>query len=64
MSPEAFVSRRTLAIVATVAGSALGAWWLTTQRRSRDARVLRQARHRGTVIFDNTPMASAVTGIV
>ena len=57
LSPEGSVSRRTLGILATVIGSAVGAWWLATQR-SRNARTLAPARERGTVIFDNTPVAS------
>jgi hypothetical protein len=43
-------------------GSALGAWWVTTQR-SRGARRV-AARQNGTVIFDNTPVASDVEGIL
>jgi hypothetical protein len=57
------MSRRTLGILATVVGSAVGAWWLTTQRRSR-ASTMVPARERGTVIFDNTPAASGVEGII
>lgn len=64
MSPEAIVSKRTLGILATVVGSAFGAWWLTTQRRSRAAGNLLPARDHGTVIFDNTPVASDVEGIL
>jgi len=52
------VSRRTLGILATVVGSAFGAWWLTAQRRSRVAATLQPARDHGTLIFDNTPAAS------
>jgi len=58
------VSTRTLGILATVVGSAIGAWWLTTQRRSRVARNLLPARDSGTVIFDNTPVASDTEGIL
>jgi hypothetical protein len=61
---EAFVSRRTLGILATVVGSAFGAWWLTSQRRTRPAGNLRPARDHGTVIFDNTPVASGTEGIL
>jgi hypothetical protein len=57
------VSRRTLGILATVVGSAVGAWWLATQRGSRTSRTL-PARERGTVIFDNTPVASDTEGII
>ena len=64
MSPEANLSKRTLGILATVVGSAFGAWWLTTQRRSRAAGNLLPARDHGTVIFDNTPVASDVEGIL
>ena len=58
LSPEAFVSTRTLGILATVVGSALGAWWWTTQQRSRTTRQLLPARDHGTLIFDNTPTAA------
>jgi hypothetical protein len=64
MSPGGFVSTRTLGILATVVGSALGAWWWTTQRRSRAASNLVPARDSGTVIFDNTPVASDAEGIL
>ena len=37
-------------------GSALGAWWMISQRRSRMAAFARPDR--GTVIFDNTPRAN------
>lgn len=57
MSPEGIVNKRTLGILATVVGSAVGAWWLTTHRRSRAAGI-QPAREHGTVIFDNTPVAS------
>jgi hypothetical protein len=50
------VSRRTLGILATVAGSAIG-WWWTTQRRAAVSRRL-PARDYGIVIFDNTPTIS------
>ena len=42
------MSKRTLGILATVVGSAFGAWWLTTQRRSRgcqDAAAGARTRH-------------------
>jgi hypothetical protein len=58
------MSKRTLGILATVVGSAFGAWWVTTQRRSRSARNLLPARDQGTVIFDNTPVASEVEGVL
>jgi hypothetical protein len=63
LSPEVIVNRRTLGILATVVGSAIGAWWLTSQRRTRAAANLRTGRDHGTVIFDNTPAASD-TGII
>ena len=50
------MSRRTLGILATVAGSAIG-WWLSTQRRSAVSKRLPERDH-GVVIFDNTPTAS------
>jgi hypothetical protein len=49
--------------MASVVGSALGAWWWTTQRRPRTPS-LGPARDRGTVIFDNTPVASDVDAII
>lgn len=64
LSPEALVSTRTLGILATVVGSALGAWWWTTQQRSRATRQLLPARDHGTVIFDNTPTASDGEGVI
>jgi len=64
LSPEAILNRRTLGILATVVGSALGAWWYTSQRRTSRTALNRQpARDRGTVIFDNTP-APSDTGII
>jgi hypothetical protein len=57
------VTRRTLGILATVVGSAMGAWWYTSQRRLRNPR-LTPSRERGTVIFDNTPTAASGEGII
>ncbi|HET7697257.1 MAG TPA: hypothetical protein VFK57_16205 [Vicinamibacterales bacterium] len=57
------MTTRTLGILATVFGSAVGAWWLT-QRRSRRAGLQTTAPERGTVIFDNTPVASGAEGII
>ena len=57
------MTKRTWGILATMVGSAVGAWWFTTQRRSRPA-MLSGARERGTVIFDNTPTASDTEGII
>jgi hypothetical protein len=53
------MTRRTWGILATVMGSAVGAWWMASQRRSRVNRTLEGRRDRGTVIFDNTPQASS-----
>jgi hypothetical protein len=58
------VRKRTLGILATVVGSAFGAWWLTSQRHSRTARRTLPPREHGTVIFDNTPVASDTEGII
>jgi hypothetical protein len=52
------VTIRTYGILASVIGSALGAWLWNRQRGSRD---LTPARERGTVIFDNTPTAADVS---
>jgi hypothetical protein len=52
------LSTRTLGILAGVVGSAIGAWWWTTQRMSHASTRLVPARDHGTVIFDNTPTAS------
>ncbi|NUR55911.1 MAG: hypothetical protein HOQ29_15815 [Acidobacteria bacterium] len=51
-----------MGIVAGVVGSALGAWWLTAQRRARGRQS--QAPERGTVIFDNTPVPADVDAII
>jgi hypothetical protein len=45
---------RTYGILASVIGSALGAWLWNRQRHSRNAQ-LTPPREPGTVIFDNTP---------
>jgi len=50
--------------LATVVGSAFGAWWLTSQRRSKWGSALPAAQGRGTVIFDNTPVASDLDAII
>jgi hypothetical protein len=47
------MSRRTLGILASVAGSAIGAWWWISRRASSTAGRRLPARDRGTVIFDN-----------
>jgi hypothetical protein len=44
-------------------GSALGAWWVATQQRSRAANTAAASR-RGTVIFDNTPQAADVDVVI
>jgi hypothetical protein len=62
LRPEALVSRRTLGIVMTMVGSALGAWWLATQQRAR--RATSAAGDRGTVIFDNTPRAGDIDAVI
>lgn len=57
------MSRRTLGIVFAMVGSAIGAWWLTTQQRQRRATVA-SPDTRGTVIFDNTPQPADVDAII
>lgn len=57
------MTKRTFGILATVVGSAMGAWWLT-QRRSRLARLTGERPDRGTVIYDNTPTATGIEGII
>jgi hypothetical protein len=53
---EGSVSRRTMGVLASVIGSAVGAWWWTRQRAAARARQI--GPERGTVIFDNTPTAA------
>jgi hypothetical protein len=48
------MTTRTYGILASVIGSALGAWLWNRQRHSRNAH-LTPPRERGTVIYDNTP---------
>lgn len=50
------MSLRTYSILASVIGSAVGAWWWNRHRVSQAA-----DRERGTVIFDSTPTASGLT---
>ena len=58
------MTKRTLGIFAVV-GSALGAWWLTRQRRGMGSHAQgTSTQERGTVIFDNTPTASDVDAII
>jgi hypothetical protein len=46
-------------------GAAFGAFWWTSQRHVRRARRKpRELHDRGTVIFDNTPAASAVEDLI
>ena len=53
------MSRRTIGIIASLVGSAVGAWYYARQRAAAHAaRHLTPARERGTVILDNTPPAS------
>ena len=60
---EAPLSNRTLGIVATIIGSAVGAWWYRT-RLMRPSSPRTGARDRGTVIFDNTPTAPSAEGVI
>ena len=46
------MSTRSYGILVSVIGSAIGAWWWT---RMRQASMNAAERHRGTVIFHNTP---------
>ena len=58
------LSRRTLGILTSVVASAVGAWWWTTQHRSRNSARLAAARDHGTVIFDNTPTAADTEAVI
>ena len=54
---------RTFGIIASVVGSAIGAWYFVRRRAAAQARHLTPARERATVIYDNTPTADrGVTG--
>ena len=53
------MSRRTYGILAGVIGSALGAWWYSRRRGFAGGRT---HTDRGTVIFDNTPTATPLSG--
>jgi hypothetical protein len=44
-----------------MAGAALGAWWLATQREVESSAQRLRARDHGTVVFDNHVSASDVT---
>ena len=53
---EERVSKRTFGILASVVGSAVGAWFWNRQRiAQRNIQELTPARDHGTVIFQNTP---------
>jgi len=58
------VSKRTLGILASLVGSAIGAWWMMNQRRARNTAAPSTARDHGTVIFHNTPTAADVDAIL
>ena len=61
------MNRRTWGFVATVVGSALGAWYWTSRMRNaaaHRAERLTPARDHGTVIFDNTPAAPSEPGLI
>ena len=55
------MNRRTYGILASLVGSALGAWWYSRRRTFN-----RYGTDRGRVIFDNTPTATSLSteGIV
>ncbi|MEO8521094.1 MAG: hypothetical protein ABI603_07015 [Acidobacteriota bacterium] len=53
------MSKRTYGILAGVIGSAMGAWWWSRQQSAVSADA--NPPDRGTVIFDNTPTASALS---
>ena len=50
------MTTRTYGILASVLGSALGAWWYSRRRVAN-----REDRDTGTVIFDNTPTATPLS---
>ncbi len=52
------MNKRTLGILATAIGSAIGAWYWTRLQNAAAKRRLTPPRERGTVIFDNTPAAN------
>jgi hypothetical protein len=53
------MSTRTYGILAGVIGSALGAWWYSRRRTPSTGHA---GGNRGTVIFDNTPTATPLSG--
>jgi hypothetical protein len=53
------VTKRNYGVIASVIGSAIGAWWYVRRRQAGSAGLNRQGmRERGRVIFDNTPTAA------
>lgn len=52
------MNKRTYGILAGVIGSALGAWWWSRHRVHNAS----ATTDRGTVIFDNTPTATGLSG--
>jgi hypothetical protein len=52
------MSTRTYGILASVIGSALGAWWYARRRAMVPSR---RTADRGTVIYDNTPTATPLS---
>lgn len=54
---EGTLNRRNIGILATVLGSAMAAWYWTRRRSAGMVHVM-PARERGTLIYDNTPVAS------
>jgi hypothetical protein len=51
------MTTRTYGILASIVGSALGAWWYSRRRIAAS----RPSRNQGTVIFDNTPTATPMS---
>ena len=49
------MTNRTYGLLASLIGSALGAWWYARRR------VANPGRAQGTVIFDNTPTATPLS---
>ena len=52
------MTKQTFGLLAGVVGSAVGMWLWNRQRLAAASRQLTPARRRGTVIFDNTPVAA------
>jgi hypothetical protein len=52
------MSTRTYGILASIIGSALGAWWYARRRAGTPTQ---RTGGRGTIIFDNTPTATALS---